>query len=178
MRKSHQTDTSGHRVKWEALQGTSLQKQMLLELNAVTANITETRLSFHHKINPIFITLNIKLVRVNYSPLINYYLQILVFILVITRLAWWLKTISFQRSIFQELNKGSNTCLFMVPYFCFSSFMQIFSFFPRVIHIHFLLKYYLCLHDIVNINKTYLNVPFSKQFVWSQYGCEIPFKHF
>jgi len=63
-KQSHQTDTSVDIVWSERLlqEGTSLQKQMLLELNAVTANITETRLSFHHKINPIFIILNIKLV--------------------------------------------------------------------------------------------------------------------
>lgn len=58
------------------------------------------------------------------------------FILVITRLPAGLKTISFQRSIFQELNKGSNACLFMVPYFCLSGFIQIFSFFSLELYIY------------------------------------------
>lgn len=34
---------------------------MILELNTVIANTIESRLSFHLKANPTFITLNIKL---------------------------------------------------------------------------------------------------------------------
>lgn len=82
------------------------------------------------------------------------------FILVITRLHAGLKTIRFQGSSLQELNKRSNTCLF-IPYFCLSNFIQDFFFFPKVIHTHFLLKYCLCLYHIMNINKIYSNGPFQ-----------------
>lgn len=56
------TYLSGHRVKWDASAIRGITAKILLELNAGTANITETRLSFYLKINPIFITLNTKLV--------------------------------------------------------------------------------------------------------------------
>lgn len=57
----------------------------------------------------------------NYSPFAKFPSG-LGFILVITKLHARLKTISFQRS--------SKVCLFMVLYFCLSSFIQVF-FFPE-----------------------------------------------